>query len=64
MIGMLLSIRDNEKENTEPVTKCDHSKEVDANCDHPKEIVTVRDNQQLAVTNLDRKNINPTLTLY
>ena len=58
MIGMLLSIRDNEKENTEPVTKCNHSKEVDANCDHPKVIVTVRDNQQLAVTNRDHKNVD------
>ena len=29
-----------------------------ANCDQSKVVVTVRDNQQLAVTNCDRKNIN------
>ena len=48
MIGMLLSIRDNEKENTEPVINGDQSKEV----------VTISDSQQFAVTDCDIKNID------
>ena len=47
MIGMLLSIRDNEKENTEPVTNGDQSK-----------VITISDSQQFAVANCDHKNID------
>ncbi len=47
MIGMLLSIRDNEKENTEPVTYRDQSK-----------VITISDNQQFEVTNCDIKKID------
>ena len=47
MIGMLLSIRDNEKENIEPVANHDQSK-----------VLTISDNQQLAVANRDHKNVD------
>lgn len=48
MIGMLLSIRDNGKENREPV----------ANSDQSKDVVTISDNQQLAVANRDHKSVD------
>ena len=48
MIGMLLSIRDNEKENREPV----------ANSDQSKDVITISDNQQLAVANRDHKSVD------
>ena len=50
----------NKKNNTEkPVTKCDQSKEVVANsCLGKRPIGPSGDNQQFAVTNCDRKNIN------
>ena len=48
MIGMLLSIRDNGKENREPV----------ANSDQSKDVITISDNQQLAVANRDHKSVD------
>ena len=48
MIGMLLSIRDNGKENREPV----------ANSDQSKDVITISDNQQLAVANRDYKSVD------
>ena len=48
MIGMLLSIRDNGKENREPV----------ANSDQSKDVVTISDNQQLVVANRDHKSVD------
>ncbi len=48
MIGMLLSIRDNGKENREPV----------ANSDQSKDVITISDKQQLAVANRDYKSVD------
>lgn len=48
MIGMLLSIRDNGKENQELV----------GNSDQSKDVVTISDNQQLAVANRDHKSVD------
>ena len=48
MIGMLLSIRDNGKENREPV----------ANSNQSKDVITISDNQQLAVANRDHKSVD------
>ena len=48
MIGMLLSIRDNGKENREPV----------ANSDQSKDVITISGNQQLAVVNRDHKSVD------
>ena len=47
MMGMLLSIRDNEKDNIEPVANRDQSK-----------VITISDSQQLVVTNRDHKNVD------
>ena len=47
MIGMLLSIRDNDKEKIEPVTNGDQSK-----------VITISDSQQLEVAKCDHKNID------
>lgn len=45
------------EKNTEPVTKRDQSQEPVAKCDQSKVVVKIDDNQQLAVTNCDRKTV-------
>ena len=46
-----------EEHKSEPVTNCDQSQEPVAKCDQLVK-VDANGNQQLAVTNFDRKNIN------